>query len=164
MTMKPTRKPDQVAGVEGLKIAISAAALAATVGGWGWLTVHNTPAMAVETPARIVEQVRDTGQSVPQWLQQPPLIPTVAAVQTLNRASNASAPISITEAAPSVAPAAAPPLREVNLPAVAPVAAPAPREVNASAVAPAAAPPLREVTLPAPAPKPAPVARTRSSR
>ncbi|MEF3274713.1 MAG: hypothetical protein K6356_10020 [Chloroflexus sp.] len=162
--MKPTRKPDHVAGVEGLKIAISAAALAATVGGWGWLTAHNAPAMAAEPSTSIVEQVRETGQSVPQWLQQPPLIPTIAAVQTLNRPSNASASITITEAAPSVAPAAAPPLREVNLPAVAPAAATAPREVNPPAVAPAAAPPLREVTLPAPAAKPAPAARTRSSR
>ncbi len=151
MAMKPTRKPERVTGVEGLKMAISAAALAATVGGWGWLTAQQPPEIAATEPLIVVEQPLIERQSAPQWLQQSPPVPVVPTVRPLtipNRDAGTTAPA----AAPAPAPAAAP--------APAPAAAPAP--APAAAPAPAPAPALREVTLPAP--RPVPAARTRSSR
>jgi len=143
--MKPIRKPERVTGMEGLKTAISAAALAATVGGWGWLTAQNPPTVTTIEPVIVVEQPLIERQSAPQWLQQSPSVPVVPTVRPLSMPNvDAGTTAPVPAAAPASAAAPAP---------AAPAAAPAP-----------AAPALREVALPAPALQPAPAARTRSSR
>ncbi|MGC8952168.1 hypothetical protein [Chloroflexus sp.] len=127
------------ADVTGLKWFISSAALAATIGGWGWLTTQNPPLMdiAATTPNIVIEEPLVERQPLPNWLVQAPGIPVLPTV----------APLNIPER-----------------PAAAPAPAPAAASAPAPAAAPAPAPALREVSVPAPAPRPAPAARTRSSR
>ncbi len=153
--MNQTRKPMR-ADVSGLKWAISAAALAATIGGWGWLTAQNPPEVAIAAPQIVVQPPAIERQPLPPWLTDNPTLPVLPTVAPLNipARNQVAAP-----AAPPPAPAApaAPP------PAPAAPAVPPPTPVVPAAPPPApAAPALREVTIPAPAP--APAARTRSSR
>ena len=136
--MNQTRKPMR-ADVSGLKWAISTAALAATIGGWGWLTAQNPPEVAIAAPQIAVQPPAVERQPLPPWLTDDPMLPVLPTVVPIN------IPARDQVAAPPPAPAAPPPA-----PAAPP---PAP-----------AAPALREVTIPAPAPAPAPAARTRSSR
>ncbi len=140
--MNQTRKPMR-ADVSGLKWAISAAALAATIGGWGWLTAQNPPEVAIAAPQIVVQPPVIERQPLPPWLTDNPTLLVLPTVVPLNIPTRdqvaASAPAPAAPAAPPPAPAA---------PAAPP---PAP-----------AASALREVTIPAPAP--APAARTRSSR
>ncbi len=140
--MNQTRKPMR-ADVSGLKWAISTAALAATIGGWGWLTAQNPPEVAIAAPQIVVQPPAIERQPLPPWLTDNPTLPVLPTVVPLN------IPTRDQVAAPAPAPAApaAPP------PAPAAPAAPPPAP---------AAPALREVTISAPAP--APAARTRSSR
>ncbi len=140
--MNQTRKPMR-ADVLGLKWAISAAALAATIGGWGWLTAQNPPEVTIAAPQIVVQPPAIERQPLPPWLTDNPTLPVLPTVVPLN------IPARDQVAVPAPAPAvpAAPP------PAPAAPAAPPPAP---------AAPALREVTIPAPAP--APAARTRSSR
>ncbi len=131
--MNQTRKPMR-ADVSGLKWAISAAALAATIGGWGWLTAQNPPAVPIAAPQIVVQPLAVERQPLPPWLTDDPMLPVLPTVVPLN------IPARDQVAAPPPAPAAPPPAPAVQPPA----------------------PALREVTIPAPAP--APAARTRSSR
>ncbi|WP_287156381.1 hypothetical protein [Chloroflexus sp.] len=131
---KQKRKPAH-ADVSGLKWAISTAAFAVTIGGWGWLAAQNPPAAIQETVITADSSVV-AAQSLPDWLAQAPalpVLPTVAPLNLPNAPTNQSAPQAAPVTAPAVAPASAQPA-------------------------------LREVTVPAPAPRPAPAARTRSSR
>ncbi len=148
--MQQHRKPARM-DVTGLKWAISTAAFAITIGGWGWLTSQNPPEVVATTPNIVVESPIVERQPLPAWLNQSPAIPVVPTVVPLN-IPDRPAPALAAAPAPAAAPAAAP--------APAPAAAPAP----APAAAPAPAPALREVSVPASAPRPAPAARTRSSR
>lgn len=135
---KAPQKPKRVTSVDGLKAAISATALAVTIGGWGWLTAQNPVEITAATPAIVVEPPIVERQPLPQWLTQNPSLPTIPTVAPLHIPSRDNV------AAASSAPAAQ----------AAPVAPPPPP-----------APALREVTIPlAPAAPPAPAARTRSSR
>ncbi len=149
MTVNTTHKPERVTGAEGLKMAFSAAALAITIGGWGWLTTQRAPEVATTDPDPALDtpQVTVSASTLPDWLQEPPAVAVVPTVMPLRvpPADKTGRTAGNTTAARFVAPSAA--------------SAPALREVT---------PPLREVVLPppapAPAPRPAPVARTRSSR
>ncbi|MBO9312878.1 MAG: hypothetical protein J7465_11700 [Chloroflexus sp.] len=143
--MNQTRKPMR-ADVSGLKWAISTAALAATIGGWGWLTAQNPPEVAIAAPQIAVQPPAVERQPLPPWLTDDPMLPVLPTVVPLN------IPARDQVAAPPPAPAAPPPASAAPPPAP---AAPPPAP---------AAPALREVTIPAPAPAPAPAARTRSSR
>ncbi len=143
--MNQTRKPMR-ADVSGLKWAISTAALAATIGGWGWLTAQNPPEVAIAAPQIAVQPPAVERQPLPPWLTDDPMLPMLPTVVPLN------IPARDQVAAPPPAPAAPPPASAAPPPAP---AAPPPAP---------AAPALREVTIPAPAPAPAPAARTRSSR
>jgi len=143
--MNQTRKPMR-ADVSGLKWAISTAALAATIGGWGWLTAQNPPEVAIAAPQIDVQPPAVERQPLPPWLTDDPMLPVLPTVVPLN------IPARDQVAAPPPAPAAPPPASAAPPPAP---AAPPPAP---------AAPALREVTIPAPAPAPAPAARTRSSR
>ena len=143
--MNQTRKPMR-ADVSGLKWAISTAALAATIGGWGWLTAQNPPEVAIAAPQIAVQPPVVERQPLPPWLTDDPMLPVLPTVVPLN------IPARDQVAAPPPAPAAPP-----RAPAAPPPASAAPPPASA-------APALREVTIPAPAPAPAPAARTRSSR
>jgi len=143
--MNQTRKPMR-ADVSGLKWAISTAALAATIGGWGWLTAQNPPEVAIAAPQIAVQPPAVERQPLPPWLTDDPMLPVLPTVVPLN------IPARDQVAAPPPAPAAPP-----RAPAAPPPASAAPPPASA-------APALREVTIPAPAPAPAPAARTRSSR
>lgn len=137
---KPVRKPSRFTGVDGLKAAISATALAITVGGWGVLTVQNSPEVAVSTPNIVVDSPSIERQPLPQWLAQSPAIPVLPTIVPLQMPDqNTVAGVSV-ETSPTA--------------------------VSSPAVSAPVAPALREVTIPNPAPvaPPAPVARTRSSR
>ncbi len=140
---KQKRKPGR-SDVSGLKWAISTAAFAVTIGGWGWLAAQNPPEVAAGEPMITIVPPSVAYQPLPDWLSQSPALPVLPNV----------APLNVPDM-PARQPAAQP----------APAAAPAPAVAPAPAAAPAPAQPaLREVTVPAPAPRPAPVARTRSSR
>ena len=143
--MNQTRKPMR-ADVSGLKWAISTAALAATIGGWGWLTAQNPPEVAIAAPQIAVQPPAVERQPLPPWLTDDPMLPVLPTVVPLN------IPARDQVAAPPPAPAAPP-----RAPAAPPPASAAPPPASA-------APALREVTIPAPAPAPAPAAQTRSSR
>jgi len=157
--MNQTRKPMR-ADVSGLKWAISTAALAATIGGWGWLTAQNPPEVAIAAPQIAVQPPAVERQPLPPWLTDDPMLPVLPTVVPLNipaRDQVAAPPPA--PAAPPRAPAAPPPA-----PAAPPRAPAAPPPASAAPPPASAAPALREVTIPAPAPAPAPAARTRSSR
>lgn len=154
---KAPRKPNRLTGVDGLKAAVSATAVAVTIGGWGWLTSQNPVEAVVSTPAIIVESPLVERQPLPAWLSQPPslpVLPTVAPLDIPSRENVANAPAAPAVSAPAApavsAPPPVPPAPAVNVPPPAPPPPPAPT--------------LREVSIPAPAPAPAPAARTRSSR
>ena len=150
--MNQTRKPMR-ADVSGLKWAISTAALAATIGGWGWLTAQNPPEVAIAAPQIAVQPPAVERQPLPPWLTDDPMLPVLPTVVPLN------IPARDQVAAPPPAPAAPP-----RAPAAPPRAPAAPPPASAAPPPASAAPALREVTIPAPAPAPAPAARTRSSR
>jgi hypothetical protein len=135
--MNQTRKPMR-ADVSGLKWAISTAALAATIGGWGWLTAQNPPEVAIAAPQIAVQPPAVERQPLPPWLTDDPMLPVLPTVVPLN--------ISARDQVAASPPVAPPPVPAAPLP-------PAP-----------AVPAVREVTLPAPVLTPAPAARTRSSR
>ncbi|MDN5272541.1 hypothetical protein QTO31_11215 [Chloroflexus sp. MS-CIW-1] len=124
--MNQTRKPMR-ADVSGLKWAISTAALAATIGGWGWLTAQNPPEVAIAAPQIAVQPPAVERQPLPPWLTDDPMLPVLPTVVPLN------IPARDQVAAPPPAPAAPPPapaapaLREVTIPAPAPAPAPAAR-------------------------------------
>ncbi|WP_298407077.1 hypothetical protein [uncultured Chloroflexus sp.] len=146
---KAPRKPNRLTGVDGLKAAISATAVAVTIGGWGWLTSQNPVEATVSTPSIIIESPLVERQPLPAWLSQPPsmpVLPTVAPLDIPSRENVANA-----SAAPAVS--APPPVPLAPAVSVPPPALPPPP-----------APTLREVSVPAPASAPAPAARTRSSR
>jgi hypothetical protein len=146
--MNQTRKPMR-ADVSGLKWAISTAALAATIGGWGWLTAQNPPEVAIAAPQIAVQPPAVERQPLPAWLTDDPMLPVLPTVVPLN------IPARDQVAAPPPAPAAPPPAPAAPAPASA-----APPPAPAAPPPALAAPALREVTIPAPAP----AARTRSSR
>lgn len=75
------RKPARTQA-HGLKLAIGAAALAATVGGWAALAPQTPPA-TLPAPATA---------SAPEWLLAPPPVPTLAPVASLDGAPAAPAP------------------------------------------------------------------------
>jgi hypothetical protein len=124
--MNQTRKPMR-ADVSGLKWAISTAALAATIGGWGWLTAQNPPEVAIAAPQIAVQPPAVERQPLPPWLTDDPMLPVLPTVVPLNiPARDQVAAPPPTPAAPPPAPAA-PALREVTIPAPAPAPAPAAR-------------------------------------
>ncbi len=146
---KAPRKPNRLTGVDGLKAAISATAVAVTIGGWGWLTSQNPVEATVSTPSIIVESPLVERQPLPAWLAQPPAMPVLPTVVPLDIPSREN--VANASAAPAVsAPPPVPPAPAVSVPPPVPPAPPAPT--------------LREVSVPAPASAPAPAARTRSSR
>jgi hypothetical protein len=92
MTRKhtPARAP-----AHGLKMAIGAAAIAATLGGWAALAAEGTPTTAAEVAAP------------PDWLLEPPPIPTLLPVADLpQRGPDAGA----VAPAPALGEVSAPPL------------------------------------------------------
>lgn len=124
--MNQTRKPMR-ADVSGLKWAISTAALAATIGGWGWLTAQNPPEVAIAAPQIAVQPPAVERQPLPPWLTDDPMLPVLPTVVPLNiPARDQVAVPPPAPAAPPPAPAA-PALREVTIPAPAPAPAPAAR-------------------------------------
>ena len=100
--MNQTRKPMR-ADVSGLKWAISTAALAATIGGWGWLTAQNPPEVAIAAPQIAVQPPAVERQPLPPWLTDDPMLPVLPTVVPLN------IPARDQVAAPPPAPAAPPP-------------------------------------------------------
>ncbi|PDV99660.1 hypothetical protein [Candidatus Chloroploca asiatica] len=60
---------------QGVKLMISAAALAATLGGWATLSSQATPEMVAAPVAAVVS-------APPAWLLNPPPIPTLQAIGT----------------------------------------------------------------------------------
>jgi hypothetical protein len=81
--MNQTRKPMR-ADVSGLKWAISTAALAATIGGWGWLTAQNPPEVAIAAPQIAVQPPAVERQPLPPWLTDDPMLPVLPTVVPLN--------------------------------------------------------------------------------
>ncbi len=147
---KALRKPKRLTGVDGLKAAINATAVAVTIGGWGWLTSQNPVETTTSAPVVMVESPLVERQPLPAWLSQPPsvpILPTVASLDVSRRDNAASAAPAPAVSAPSVSPPPSAPA--VSAPPVPP---------------PPPAPALREVSVPPSAPPPAPAARTRSSR
>gem|GEM_PF-985308 len=117
--MNQTRKPMR-ADVSGLKWAISTAALAATIGGWGWLTAQNPPEVAIAAPQIAVQPPAVERQPLPPWLTDDPMLPVLPTVVPLN------IPARDQVAAPPPAPAAPPPAPAAPPPAsAAPPPAPA---------------------------------------
>lgn len=89
----PTRARNQ-----GLKLAIGAAALAATIGGWAAFTVQAP--QATTTPAAAVAQP-------PAWLREPPAIPTLQPLlgqASATTADTAAASSQLSVSAPVVRP------------------------------------------------------------
>ncbi|NCC35527.1 MAG: hypothetical protein EOM24_26475 [Chloroflexia bacterium] len=71
--MKKPTAPGQ--RTQGIKLMISAAALAATLGGWATLSSQATPEMVAAPVAAVVS-------APPAWLLNPPPIPTLQAIGT----------------------------------------------------------------------------------
>ena len=97
-TMKRPEPPTRARN-QGLKLAIGAAALAATIGGWAAFTAQAPQATAA--PVAAVAQP-------PAWLLEPPAIPTLQPLlgqSAVTTADTASAPAQFSPSVPVARPA-----------------------------------------------------------
>jgi hypothetical protein len=121
--VKPSKKPNT--GVPGVKLLITATSLAATVGGWAWISAQETkPVQTVQPPA--AAQAVAPALSI-KLAPLPTLVPAMASqaqVVTVSNQRAASAPRPAAAPQPAAQPALV--LRDVSAPAPSSGGAPAP--------------------------------------
>jgi periplasmic protein TonB len=150
---KPRHTHSRTSRAPGVKALITAASLAATLGGWATLT-HTQPE-AADSPSELPVSALMSPRSPADLTLEPLLLPTIVPLPpppkiVIDRPPAISAALLSAQAPQLARPAAQQPAPQ----------APAPAAAQPAAIEPVpATPPLRVVSAP-----PQPVARTRSSR